>query len=304
MSGRVSHWKIWKLISHSGFGIGHSSATRLWLSAAGIPKNGMRTSRYLFWVDPCCLSVGCAIIGGMAIEKDLIQAAQNLCAEVEKLRFELPVTHVYNPLVYAWKGHETYLRRFGASQKEIIFLGMNPGPFGMVQTGVPFGEIVAVRDWMKISAEIGRPANENPRRPILGFNCERSEISGQRLWKLFADRFGKPENFFERHFVANYCPLAFLEEGGRNRTPDKLTAEEKEAVSKACDAHLRTVLDILRPKWIIGVGAFAAKQAALAAEGTPIKTGQILHPSPASPAANRDWSGQVTAQLKSMGIWK
>jgi single-strand selective monofunctional uracil DNA glycosylase len=244
------------------------------------------------------------MIRTMAAEKQLIEAAQHLCAEVEKLRFAPPVTHVYNPLLYAWKGHESYLRRFGGAPKEVIFLGMNPGPFGMAQTGVPFGEIGAVRDWMKIDAAIGQPAHEHPRRPIQGFDCARSEISGQRLWGLFAGRFGSPENFFERHFVVNYCPLAFLEVSGRNRTPDKLGLVEKEALSSVCDAHLRAVFDILRPKWIIGVGAFAARQAGIAAEGSPVKIGQILHPSPASPAANRDWAGQATAQMKALGVWR
>jgi single-strand selective monofunctional uracil DNA glycosylase len=234
----------------------------------------------------------------------LIKAAQRLSAEAGKLRFSPPVTHVYNPLFYAWKGHEMYLRRFGGGLKEIIFLGMNPGPFGMAQTGVPFGEISAVRDWMKIRAAIGRPATEHPRRPILGFDCARSEISGQRLWKLFADRFGAPEKFFDRHFVVNYCPLAFLEESGRNRTPDKLTPAEKEALARVCDEHLREVFDVLQPKWVIGIGAFAARRAALAADGKPILVGQILHPSPASPASNRDWAGKVVAQMRALGIWK
>ena len=237
-------------------------------------------------------------------ERQLIEAAQKLCAEVEKQRFAAPITHVYNPLRYAWKGHELYLSRFGGGRKEVIFLGMNPGPFGMAQTGVPFGEIAAVRDWMKIQAAIARPALEHPRRPVLGFDCARSEISGQRLWKLFGDRFGKAENFFERHLVVNYCPLAFLEETGRNRTPDKLSPEEKARLFRACDDHLRSVFEILQPKWVIGIGAFAGKQASEAAAGSTLKVGQILHPSPASPAANRDWSGQVTAQLKALGIWK
>jgi len=244
------------------------------------------------------------MIRKMTTENELIEAAQHLCAEVEKLRFAPPVTHVYNPLRYAWNGHEMYLRRFGGTPKEVIFLGMNPGPFGMAQTGVPFGEIGAVRDWMKIDAAIGKPAHEHPRRPIRGFACQRSEISGQRLWKLFAERFGTPEKFFELHFVVNYCPLAFLEESGRNRTPDKLGSEEKERLSRVCDQHLRTVFDILRPKWIIGIGAFAARQAEAAAMGTAVQVGQILHPSPASPAANRDWAGQVIGQLKALGVWK
>lgn len=240
----------------------------------------------------------------MTTEQQLIQAAQTLCAAAAKLRFAPPVTHVYNPLLYAWQGHETYLRRFGRGPKEVIFLGMNPGPFGMAQTGVPFGEIGAVRDWMKIQAEIGRPAREHPRRPILGFNCPRSEISGQRLWKLFADRFGPAENFFEHHFVVNYCPLAFLEESGCNRTPDKLTPVEKLRLARVCDAHLRAVFEILRPKWVIGIGAYAAARAGVIAEGSKIDVGQILHPSPASPTANRNWAAQATAQLQALGVWK
>ena len=82
---------------------------------------------------------------------------------------------------------------------------MNPGPFGMVQTGVPLGEIAAVRDWMGIEATVEKPATENPKRPIEGFACTRSEVSGRRLWGLFAERFGTAEAFFTDHFVANYA---------------------------------------------------------------------------------------------------
>lgn len=234
----------------------------------------------------------------------LIEAARELAGAVEKLRFAPPVTHIYNPLVYAWAAHELYLSRYGAGAKEVVFLGMNPGPFGMVQTGVPFGEIAAVRDWMRIQARVGPPVREHPRRRVQGFSCTRSEISGQRLWRLFANRFGSAENFFARHFVVNYCPLAFLEESGRNRTPDKLPAEEAARLLRICDAHLRRVLEILQPKWLIGVGEFAARRARLAAEGLPLQVGQILHPSPASPLANTDWPGTATAQLQRLGVWK
>src|SRR5579864_1662076 len=145
----------------------------------------------------------------MTTSDSLIAAARHLSPAVGKLKFAPPVTHIYNPLDYAWTAHELYLRRYGNRPKRVIFVGMNPGPFGMAQTGVPFGEIAAVRDWMKINTVIGRPSPENPSRPVLGFDCPRSEISGQRLWKLFAERFGPAEKFFERHFVVNYCPLAF-----------------------------------------------------------------------------------------------
>jgi single-strand selective monofunctional uracil DNA glycosylase len=233
----------------------------------------------------------------------LIKAARDLATQAEELRFAAPVSHVYNPLVYAWNAHEIYLSRFAATPKEVVFLGMNPGPFGMAQTGVPFGEISAVRDWMKISAAIGRPVREHPKRPVLGFACARSEVSGQRLWGLFAQRFGTAEKFFARHFVVNYCPLAFLTATGSNLTPDKLRPEERESLGRICDAHLRRVLEILQPKWLIGVGGFATDRAEIAAVGLPIHVRQILHPSPASPAANRGWAAKATAQLEAIGVW-
>jgi single-strand selective monofunctional uracil DNA glycosylase len=233
----------------------------------------------------------------------VVMAARELAARAEKLRFGAPVTHVYNPLVYAWKAHEIYLRRFGAPPKEVIFLGMNPGPFGMAQTGVPFGEISAVRDWMKIHAAIGRPALEHPKRPVLGFGCARSEVSGKRLWGLFAEQYGPAENFFARHFVVNYCPLAFLTASGSNLTPDKLRPAERASLGRICDAHLRRVLEILRPKWVIGIGGFARERAEFAAAGLPIQVGRILHPSPASPSANRGWAEKAAAQLAAFGVW-
>ena len=233
----------------------------------------------------------------------LLQAARELRDGVDALKFKEPVAHVYNPLRYAWAPHARYLEKFGAARKRVVFLGMNPGPFGMVQTGVPFGEIKAVRDWLEIECVVGRPEREHPRRPVSGFDCQRSEISGQRLWGLFADRFGKAEGFFAEHLVLNYCPLAFLESSGRNRTPDKLPAPEKAALFAQCDQHLRTVIAALQPEWAIGIGAFATRRLEeVCAPGGP-RLGQILHPSPASPAANRDWPNTVTAQLRALGVW-
>ena len=237
--------------------------------------------------------------------QQLIAAARELSDQAGRLEFAAPVAHVYNPLTYAWPAHEEYLRRFGAGRKRVVFLGMNPGPFGMVQTGIPFGEIAAVRGWLKISAPIEKPAAEHPKRPILGYACPRSEVSGRRLWKLFSERFGSPENFFAEHFVTNYCPLAFLSATGSNVTPDKLSKTERARLEGICDEHLRRVLEILKPEWLIGIGAFAMKRGELAAAGTKIRVGQILHPSPASPKANRqDWGKSATEELVALGVWK
>ena len=233
----------------------------------------------------------------------LIDAARTLSDAVDAMRFAPPVTHVYNPLDYAWDVHRRYLERFGAGRKRVVFVGMNPGPFGMAQIGVPFGEIASARDWLGLEGPVGQPRVVNPKRPVEGFACSRSEVSGQRLWGLFRARYGAPEAFFAEHFVANYCPLVFFE-GGRNLTPDKLPMAEQRPLLAACDAHLRTVVGALQPEWVIGIGNWAEKRSSEALAGLPgLKFGRVLHPSPASPAANRGWAEAATKQLTELGIW-
>lgn len=233
----------------------------------------------------------------------MIEAAETLSDKVDELSFAPPVAYVYNPLRYAWKPHRRYLENYGNSRKRVVFMGMNPGPWGMSQTGVPFGEIAAVRDWMGIEEPVDIPFPEHPKRPVVGFACEKSEVSGRRLWGLFADTYQNAGDFFADHFVLNYCPLVFMEESARNRTPDKLPVAEVERLFAACDRHLRTCLEILQPEWIVGVGGFAQNRAKLALDGIEVKHGKVLHPSPASPAANRGWAEAAMKQLKEQGIW-
>ena len=232
----------------------------------------------------------------------LVAAARQLSAEIGALAFAPPVSHVYNPLDYAWAVHQAYLERYATGPRRVVFLGMNPGPFGMVQTGIPFGEVEAVRDWLGLSGPVARPAAENPKRPVEGFACPRSEVSGRRVWGLFRERFGRPEVFFAEHFVVNYCPLAFFD-GGRNLTPDKLSTAEAAPLLAACDAHVRRVVEALQAEWVIGVGVWAEGRATAALAGLPVKLGRVLHPSPASPPANRGWSEAATAQLQALGVW-
>lgn len=239
----------------------------------------------------------------MPVARELIAETQAFADAVDRLNFSEPVATVYNPLQYAWALHRAYLERYAATTKRVIFLGMNPGPFGMVQTGIPFGEVAAVKNWMQLGGEVKRPCPEHPKRPIEGLDCQRSEVSGRRLWGLFADRFGTPEAFFKSHFVVNYCPLAFLEASGRNRTPDKLPAAELNPLLAACDAFLAKVVDILQPEWVVGVGGFAEQRATLVLGDRKVRITRILHPSPASPAANRDWSGQATRAMEKIGLW-
>lgn len=225
-----------------------------------------------------------------------------LITDLEPLIFSSPVTHVYNPLVYARKPYNQYIRKYGKGHKEVVLFGMNPGPFGMAQTGVPFGVVELVRDWLGIKAKVDKPDNEHPKRPVLGFDCPRQEVSGARVWGWARDTFGEPEVFFKRFFVANYCPLCFMEESGRNFTPDKLNSRERELLLEVCDQALRRVIEHFQPKYVVGVGNFAESRANAALRDMNLIIGKIIHPSPANPNANKGWSQLATKGLRNLGI--
>ena len=217
------------------------------------------------------------------------------------LKFRPPVAYVYNPLAYAWAAHELYLRRFAGAPKRVVFLGMNPGPFGMAQTGVPFGDVAMVRDFLGVSGVVTKPAREHPKRVITGFQCPRSEVSGTRLWGFAQSHFKTAARFCDDFFVVNYCPLVFMDEGGKNLTPDKLPKAEQEPLFLACDGALRDIVGALKPKFVIGVGAFALARAQRALPDFRGKLGTILHPSPASPKANRGWAAIAEQELRDLG---
>jgi len=232
----------------------------------------------------------------------LAQITDELVADLAGLRFGSPVALVYDPLVYARQPWDRYCERYGRGTREILFYGMNPGPFGMAQVGVPFGEVALVRDWLGIEAPVGKPAREHPKRPVQGFACRRSEVSGARFWGWAKERYGTPEAFFERHFVANYCPLVFMGESGVNITPDKLPKAEREPLFAACDRAVQRTVALFEPKVVIGVGKFAADRLRAALEGAPgLTVGRVPHPSPASPLANTGWAELMDRELARFG---
>lgn len=221
---------------------------------------------------------------------------------LRSLKFRAPVTHTYNPLVYARSGYDRYVARFGSATKPVVLVGMNPGPFGMAQTGVPFGDVQMVKEWMGICVAVGEPTAPHPKRPVTGFACTRGEVSGRRLWGWARQRYEHPEAFFKQFMVLNYCPLVFMEAGGRNRTPDRLPAVERKALFEICDQALRKSIEIYKPQSVIGIGGFAERRIRHALNGMGLKLGRITHPSPANPRANRGWEPLVESELAVMGI--
>jgi len=232
----------------------------------------------------------------MAAQSNMVRLTRALAREVDDLKFSTP-SHVYNPLDYAWAAHREYLQRYGTARGRVLLLGMNPGPWGMAQTGVPFGDVVSVREWFGIQTRLGRSLPEqHPKYPILGMDCHRNEGSGSRLWRWAQGRVGSPDDFFSRFFVWNYCPLLFIGDG-HNLIPERLSRAEAEALTNVCDRALVAVVRALRPSAVVAIGRYAERRATTVL-GAEANVRYLLHPSPANPAANKDWPALAEQVLK------
>ena len=242
----------------------------------------------------------------MAVAKTaarIAESARQLSGQLARLRREIPVSAVYDPSDYAREPFENFLKLCASGRRRYLLLGMNPGPWGMAQTGVPFGTVSRVRDWMQIGGRIGRPAEMIASRPVTGWQCKREEVSGSRLWGLLAEMYGSADRLFSEIAVFNYCPLLFLQVDGsrtRNVTPDRLPAAVAARIGQACDRHLQQVIEELDARLLIGVGAYAHR--CLARVAPDRRCGGILHPSPASPAANRGFHQFASAQLRALKV--
>lgn len=241
----------------------------------------------------------------MSIQEQVIERTKQLSNDVNTLKFSFD-GYVYNPLDYAWEAHKQYLTKYVNNTVDIIFLGMNPGPFGMMQNGVPFGEVNAVKNYLKIDAKIEKPKLEHPSRPVLGMDIQRSEISGKRFWGLIESRYSDPYKFFKNHAVFNYCPLGFLlnTKTAKNETPDHLEKCERVALEKICDAYLKDMVELLQPKALIGVGKYAQQKFESVVDKDKYLISSIIHPSPGNPQANNGWTEKTVQKMQELGLWK
>ncbi|KAK6471227.1 single-strand selective monofunctional uracil DNA glycosylase [Huso huso] len=246
-----------------------------------------------------------AVFQGSSPASLFLQGELALNARLRELSFGAPVEYVYNPLEYAWDTHQCYVNKYCQGSKEVLFLGMNPGPFGMAQNGVPFGEASIVRDWLQISGKVGRPPSEHPKRPILGLECQQREVSGARFWGFFRKLCGEPGVFFRRCFVHNLCPLAFVSQTGRNLTPVDLPAEQRDKLLRLCDLALCQAVRALGVSTVVGVGRLAeqrARRALFKAGVEGVRVEGIMHPSPRNPQANKGWEEIARAKLEEVGV--
>jgi single-strand selective monofunctional uracil DNA glycosylase len=216
------------------------------------------------------------------------------------------VAWTYRPLDYAWEVHEAYLRRY-VGRPRALLVGMNPGPWGMGQTGVPFGDPVLVGQWLGLAdAPVHPPAGLHPKRPVLGWASKRREGSGKRLWDYLRNSGPDPRRALRDVLIVNHCPLLLFDEAGRNITPDKLPRAQREPLLQVCDAGIERMARATGAQVMVGIGRYAEKQCLKVAEDLGAEVTQIPHPSPASPVANQDggriWAAAVDATLRDIGI--
>lgn len=243
--------------------------------------------------------------GEYSLSDQYLMLEQKLCNQLRGIQFQKPVSHIYNPLVYAFETHADFVRRFTNKQKPILFLGMNPGPFGMSQNGVPFGEVGTVRDWLGIQGTVHKPAREHPKRPVMGLSCHRSEVSGSRFWGFFKNYCKSPENFFRNCLIHNMCPLAFMARSGRNLTPPELFVWDRNMLTQACSAALLELIDMFNIQVIVAIGRYVearALQALKEANITNIKVHCLQHPSPLNPQANKGWDSIAMRTLQEFDL--
>ncbi|XP_058812970.1 single-strand selective monofunctional uracil DNA glycosylase [Topomyia yanbarensis] len=234
------------------------------------------------------------------------QLELQLCDALKQIPLPASAAVTYDPIEYAVELHLAYMQRYLDGPKPVLFLGMNPGPWGMCQTGVPFGYIPAVRDWMQLRGQVLKPIPELSVRPVEGLACTRGEQSGQRWWGLYERICGKPENFFRNCFVFNICPLAFFQANGRNITPADLKGTSKTRMQEVCTEYLQSALELFNPSIIISVGRYTEDRVKALVrqnllDATRVQLKCMPHPSPRS-LNNTNWHDKAQQWLEDNGV--
>lgn len=271
---------------------------------------------------------------------DLIKTTRALADDLHALRCPAGVSHVYNPLRYMWPAHERFLSRHYVREREslpnvgrldlyrpagtaksrrYLILGMNPGPHGMVQTGLPFGDVVNAAAMLGYKTGDQIPAPDlasvalHPSRPVIGLSATRREASGERLWGGLASIWGSLDAVLADCFAANYCPLAYFADdaSGTNVTPEEFgkrtvngkpnprydTAYAAE-LDEVCLPYLVRVARAMRVEVILAVGRYAEVKAKIIAALCPEATRRcpspkvvyLTHPSPLATRSAGEWA--------------
>ncbi len=136
---------------------------------------------------------------------------------------------IWNPGLYGETWHARFRRLYRPGQHPLVVFGLNPGPYGMAQTGIPFTDIRRLVSALPdLAAELrGRGERVEPPglappglRPYLSRSFESSAV---RVYRFLKKGWGGAERGWTEVVVANPCTLLFIDPAeGKNRTPADL----------------------------------------------------------------------------------
>jgi len=221
----------------------------------------------------------------------VVNATRLLSARLEPVRAALPAAGLkavaaIDPTSYAFGNYTRFMQLAASGPRLALFVGMNPGPHGMAQTGIPFGDVDTARVLLGGADTIdplpGLRAASGAAWDCKGLAYHRGEQSGMRLWSALSQLCGSPQAALERCCIVNYCPLYMVGPELENITPSDLPRRHDitRALEAACDEHLRQLVLGLEVKTVLSFGSYAHASARRALSGFPVDFYTTPHPSP------------------------
>ena len=236
-----------------------------------------------------------------AFKRSLLSLWEEHALAWEELRSRLARTTglgVWNPQLY---GLPLY-RRFATehlptSRGAIVALGLNPGKYGMSQTGIPFTDVTrAARVGIAIEPPGLAPASL---RPFLkSYRVERSSAS---VYNLLDALWGGPAEGWRRLWAVAPCGLLFLEPDGTNVTPADARLARRDDVRELRLRVIRESVEAARPRGVLLLGQDVARVAADALGD--VETLVVDHPVARGPGRRGPawWAGVVAQAVRARG---
>lgn len=206
-------------------------------------------------------------------------------AESVRRALRLPRDHrVLNVHAYGWSAYEAFVRAYYSDGRpRILALSMNPGPFGAVQTGIPFCDVPLARQLLPgfdrlIAAKPSWVASE------------RREISALKLVVWSDARFGGIRGLYARVLLAMTCPLAILRGPRKTNVPlPALPRREQEKIEAFIPRHAAEEIRLAEPAGILMLGEWAQRVWRIALRTDPglASLPALAAPHPAAHITNR-----------------